>query len=113
MSRHHHRLNQRRWEATRRRVLARDNYRCLECGRAGRLEVDHRIPLWKNPDQDPYDIDGCQTLCRGCHLEKTRGEHRRPLTEAEQEWADYVAELADSLPIDAAAHLAVVDEGIG
>ena len=75
----------------RRRVLDGAGWRCQQCGSAGRLEVEHIEPLWKKPDQDPYEVDGCQALCRTCHIEKTRRENRRPLTEAERKWADRVA----------------------
>lgn len=74
MSRRHHRLDPRRWAATRRAVFARDGWRCQCCGRAGRLECDHVVPLWKDPRQDPYDPAGCQTLARACHIRKNRAE---------------------------------------
>ena len=45
LSRHHTRLHARRWAAARRQALDRDRYRCRSCGRAGRLECDHVIPL--------------------------------------------------------------------
>ena len=71
MSRHHNHLNAHRWAIVRRAVLKRDNFRCVECGKAGRLEVDHISPLQREPGQDPYDVNGLQTLCRACHIEKT------------------------------------------
>ena len=43
--RRHHSLNHRRWAAVRRFVLERDGWRCVHCGRAGRLECDHITPL--------------------------------------------------------------------
>ena len=39
------RLNKRRWEQVRRRVLHRDGWRCTKCGKAGKLEAHHVIPL--------------------------------------------------------------------
>ena len=75
MGQHHSLLNARRWAAVRRAVLERDGYRCVECGRAGRLECDHVVPLQREPGQDVYDPNGLQTLCRACHIEKTRGEN--------------------------------------
>ena len=71
VSRHHVKLNPRRWAAARRTVLERDGYRCVECGRAGRFEADHITPLQRGPGQDPYDLNGLQTLCRSCHIKKT------------------------------------------
>ena len=82
-----------RWTAVRRAVFKRDNFRCVECGKAGRLEVDHISPLQREPGQDPYDPNGLQTLCRRCHVEKTRQENRREPTPAEAAWRELVAEL--------------------
>ena len=93
VSQHHARLNTRHWDAVRRAVFARDGFRCVECGRAGRLECDHVTPLQREPGQDPYDINGLQSLCRSCHLEKTRRENRRPPTEAETAWRALVTEM--------------------
>ena len=95
MSRHHTRLHARRWTATRRAVFERDGYRCVECGRAGRLECDHIRSLERDPAQDPYDPDGCQALCRQCHIEKTARENRREPTTAEAAWRELVAEMLD------------------
>ena len=77
MSKKHRKIDRKRWAITRRRVFERDGYRCRSCGRAGRLECDHIVPLHLRPDdENPYDIAGLQSLCRGCHLEKTRREVR-------------------------------------
>ena len=92
MSRNHTPLNTRRWAAVRRAVFERDGWRCVECGKAGRLECDHVTPLQREPGQDVYDPNGLQTLCRACHVEKTRGENRRPLTPAELAWRALVAD---------------------
>ena len=93
MSRHHTHLQARRWAAVRRAVLKRDGFRCVECGRAGKLEVDHIVPMQREPGQDPYDPNGLQALCRACHIEKTARENRRPLTPAELAWRSLVADL--------------------
>ena len=87
-------LNRLDWAIVRRQVFERDGDRCKRCGRAGRLECDHVTPLQREPAQDPYDPDGCQTLCRRCHVEKTRKENRRKPTPAEAAWRELVAELA-------------------
>ena len=93
MSRNHvvH-LHAPRWAAIRRQVLARDGRRCRQCGRAGRLECDHIRPLRRGGD--PYDPENLQAICRACHIAKTAGENRRPLTPAEAAWRDFVAEIA-------------------
>ena len=94
MSKHHIRLWRERWSAVRQAVFDRDGWRCVECGQAGRLECDHITPLQREPGQDPFDPNGLQTLCRDCHIAKTRRENRRPLTPAETAWRELVAELA-------------------
>ena len=65
------------------------------CGRAGRLECDHVMPMQREPGQDPYDPNGLQALCRSCHVAKTATENRRPQTPDEMAWRALVAELID------------------
>ena len=48
------------------------------------------IPLEREPGQNPYDPDGCQTLCRACHIAKTAAENRKPLTPEQAEWRRFV-----------------------
>ena len=95
MSRHHTPIGARRWAVVRRTVFERDGWRCVICGRAGRLEVDHITPLQREPGQDPYDPNGLQALCRRCHIDKTADENRREPTPAEAAWRDLVAEMLD------------------
>ena len=94
MSKHHITLHVKRWAAARRVVFERDGWRCVMCGKAGRLECDHILSLDDDPTQDPYAVAGCQALCRQCHIEKTAHENRREPTEAELAWRALVAELA-------------------
>ena len=93
VGRSHKRLDAGRWAHVRRRVLERDGWRCCECGRAGRLEVDHRTPL--TDGGAVYDPANLQTLCRSCHVRKTAEENRarRPVPPAVQRWRDLVARL--------------------
>ena len=95
MSRRHIALDRHRWFRVRRIVLQRDNWRCRSCGHpGGPFEVDHVVPLWLDPDQDPYDPAGCQTLCKyPCHAEKTRAEGRRERTDKELAWEKYIGEI--------------------
>lgn len=98
MSARHHRIAGPRWNAVRAAVFRRDGWRCRKCGKAGRLECDHVQPLERDPEQDPYDIDGLQTLCRSCHIEKSRRERaeaetRRPVAPGVAAWRELVAEL--------------------
>ena len=78
MSVHHRPLfKTRRWRAVRRAVFERDGWRCVACGRPGALECDHITPLQREPGQDPWAWDGLQTLCRDCHIKKTRRENTK------------------------------------
>lgn len=74
MSRWHRKLirDRRRWERTRRIVFERDGYRCVLCGKHGRLECDHVTPLRVDPNQDVYDPSGCRTTCRACNTARNR-----------------------------------------
>ena len=84
------------WPSFRRSILERDRYRCRRCGRAGRLEVDHVIPVDKGGAV--LDPANAQTLCRGCHIAKTRAENRKPLSPERAAWRDLVAEMVKGNP---------------
>lgn len=81
------------WRRVRRVILDRDGYRCRACGKAGILEVDHRIPL--RAGGAPYDPDNLQALCRGCHFAKTAAEQpgRQPRTLEQRRYRALVEEL--------------------
>ena len=73
-------------------MFERDGWRCTACGKAGRLECDHRIPLAKGGA--PYEPANLQTLCRGCHVEKTRADRGLRPDPAREAWRALVSELA-------------------
>ena len=73
---HVNRLNRRQWALARRAALDRDGWRCRDCGRAGRLEVDHVQPLDRG--SPPFELSNLMTRCRVCHWEKTWGERVTP-----------------------------------
>ena len=75
-SRHHAALNRHRWSAVRRAALRRAGYRSELSGRAGRLEVDHIVPLHRGGD--PYSLDNVQVLTRDEHIRKTAAENCKP-----------------------------------
>ena len=83
----------RRWQAVRVAVFSRDLYRCRACGLPGRLECDHVVPLRRGGD--PWDMDNLQTLCRGCHVAKTRHESGRPDSPEAAAWRALRDELRD------------------
>ena len=88
MSRHHLALNRARWQRVRWQVLARDKFRCRLCGRPGRLEVDHRVPLDKGGA--PWDMENLQSLCRTDHIRKTTAERIADLPPAVRAWRELV-----------------------
>ena len=89
-SRHFARLDRRRWAAVRRAALRRAGYRSELSGRAGRLEVDHIIPLHRGGD--PYALDNVRVLTRSEHISKTAAENRKP-DPARDAWRKLVQEL--------------------
>ena len=93
MSRHHVKLNPRRWARVRRQVLERAGWRSERSGKAGRLEVDHIKPLDRGGDL--YDLSNLQVLTRREHIKKTSSENRRETTQAEAAWRALVNELID------------------
>ncbi|MBI6628275.1 HNH endonuclease [Pontibaca salina] len=60
----------RRWKSLRVEALRRDNYKCVECGARGRLEIDHILPVRSHPELS-FEIDNLQALCVSCHSKKT------------------------------------------
>ena len=86
MSLNHDRLPKRRWRALRKKALDRDGWRCVKCGRAGMLQVDHIKPM--ETGGAPWDLDNLQSLCRGCHIDKTAGENATPEPADVREWRE-------------------------
>ena len=67
-------LHSGQWARVRRTALERDNYRCVKCGRGGRLEVDHIRPLHLGGAW--YDLGNLQSLCYDCHSAKSLREKK-------------------------------------
>ena len=80
-----------RWAIVRRQVFARDGWRCVLCGKAGRLECDHRVPLHRGGAM--FELDNLRALCRDCHIAVTAEQNRRPLTAAQRRWRELVDAL--------------------
>lgn len=61
------------WKEVRAKVLERDGYKCVKCGRRdGRLFIDH---IWERSDGGPdYEMTNLETLCGSHHTEKTHAE---------------------------------------
>ena len=88
MSRHHRRLDPKRWARVRRLVFDRDGWRCRSCGRAGRLECDHIQPLEDGGAE--FDPANLQSLCRRCHIAKTTREAMASRPPEVRAWRQYV-----------------------
>ena len=85
-----------RWRRLRRAVFRRDGYRCRSCGRRGRLEADHVVPIAAGGD--PWHLDNLQALCRSCHIRKTARENRRRprvVPDDVAAWAPLVSAMLD------------------
>ena len=74
MSWRKHKIDRRKWALVRLQVLDRDGWRCVQCGKAGRLEVDHVTPM--ESDGAVYEKRNLQALCRPCHF---RNQNLRPV----------------------------------
>ena len=85
------------WAKVRLKVFDRDGWACRRCGKAGRLECDHVVALEDDHNQDMYAKSGLQTLCRNCHISKSREEARArfKVPPAVDKWRALVAELVD------------------
>ena len=81
-------VNPRRWRLLRRRIVNRDGWRCVQCGKAGRFEVDHVKPIQTGGEW--WDPGNLQTLCRPCHFAKTAGENALPLAPDRAAWLAYL-----------------------
>lgn len=76
------------WRRIRNAVCERDGWRCLWCGKAGRLEVDHIVPRSQGGTDDPANL---RTLCRKCHGKR----HAKVLTPGEDAWRRLVYSLVE------------------
>ena len=56
------------WAELRLTILARDGYRCTQCGSQQNLHIHHRTPRRKG---GTHQIDNLQTLCQHCHIQTT------------------------------------------
>ena len=83
------RIDRKRWARLRQEVLDRDKWRCVTCGRRGRLEVDHKLAM--RFGGEVYALENLQSLCRSCHFEKSALENAgEPESEERAEWREFV-----------------------
>jgi 5-methylcytosine-specific restriction endonuclease McrA len=74
-----------RWRALRLEAKRRDGWKCAGCGSRVGLEVDHIEPVDRRPDL-ALVLGNLRTLCRDCHIAKTKAERGRSLTEDRAAW---------------------------
>lgn len=60
-----------RWRKLSQLVKERDRHACQKCGGFGD-EADHIVP--RHAGGEFYDLANLQTLCRTCHIAKSRAE---------------------------------------
>lgn len=58
---------QRHYGGMRQAVLARDEYRCVRCGKSNRLTVHHVDGKGRGFPDPNNDLLNLETLCRSCH----------------------------------------------
>ena len=81
------RFNRARWKRIRIKVLARDRFSCVKCGRSGGgrgLEVDH-VSAGLQTGVNCTSLANLQVLCggrNGCHAQKTAVENGKDTTQA-------------------------------
>lgn len=90
------RLSGRAWRLLRIKCLHRDKFRCRQCSAAGKLEVDHIVPLVQGGREHE---DNLQALCRDCHIRKTALENTKPRTREEKKWVRLVEDLVTTADV--------------
>ena len=68
-------------------MFHRDDYACVDCGSRSRIECDHIVPVERG---GRTVFDNLQTLCRACHISKTRRENGA--TEGAIEWTRFLTD---------------------
>ena len=69
--------------------MKQGGWRCSKCGKAGRLEVHHIIPISEGGTNDP------ENLCHVFVESATSDIHRRQVSERERAWETHVAEMRE------------------
>jgi len=70
------------WQERRLRIMERDKFKCVKCGKKDYLEI-HHIDYWDEHKAWEYPDDMLLTLCRPCHSEeKNRPKHEMHLLTA-------------------------------
>lgn len=81
-------------EVVRQEIFDRDGRKCLECGSADDLSLDHKIPRSKGGSHDKENL---QTLCRRCNSAKN---NRQAKSDIDGESVNHRSIIGQSLAID-------------
>jgi 5-methylcytosine-specific restriction protein A len=63
------------YKELRKKVFARDCYKCVLCLNKNNLQMDH-IKEWKNYPELRFEITNCRTLCVNCHKKTDNYGHK-------------------------------------
>jgi hypothetical protein len=58
-------------------VRERDGHKCTECGMTAAQHIERHgrtLEVHRQEPGSPYSLDGCVTLCQGCHGSKPKTE---------------------------------------
>ena len=92
-----------RWASLRFLAKRRDGFKCVLCGAAGRLEIDHIKPIRAHPEL-AFDLGNLQCLCPSCHARKTRSEGHAPPDPQRLAWRDLVLKAPLTPSINGETH---------
>lgn len=74
------------WRYLRYMVFQRDDFQCVNCGSRNSIECDHIIPRIHGGTNDIHNL---QTLCKSCHIEKTRIDNGCTIEKCAREWEEF------------------------
>ena len=88
-SQHYSAIPQRQWAKARLKALERDGRRCMDCGKAGMLEVHHVQPL--HFGGAALELSNLRSLCKKCHFR----QHSAPLSSEMEAWQAFLSSVIE------------------
>ena len=71
------------WNALRRKVIRLAGWKCSRCGKAGRLEVHHIVPIAKGGAR--FALKNLEVICRRCHFDEHKSSNADRL-----QWCEFI-----------------------